>query len=81
MTSSALARIVSGTVKRRRGLQVDHQLECRWLLNREIRRLLSLLDPSGVSPDLAPHTREAGSIADQAACHDRLAPFVHAGTA
>jgi hypothetical protein len=40
------------------------QLEGRWLLDRQIRRLSALEDPSGVNAELAINRREARSIAN-----------------
>jgi len=49
------------------GLEVDHQLEGRRLLDRQIGGLLALENPSGVNASLAKGRSDAGPIADQAA--------------
>jgi hypothetical protein len=42
-----------GKAERRGGLQIDHELECGRLLDRQIGRLLALEDPSGGNAALA----------------------------
>src|SRR5205807_7225804 len=69
-------RLRHGEAERRGVLQIDHELECGRLLDRQIGRLLALEDPSGVNAALAKASGKAGSIADQAACRDELAPVV-----
>src|SRR6266702_1018379 len=56
--------------------QVDDQLEFGWLLHRQVGRLGALANSSGVNADLAIGSREACSIADQAAGRDELAPRI-----
>ena len=78
MTSSARARIEGGIVEAERlgGLEVDDQLELGRLLDRQIGRLGALEDLSGVNADLAIGSREARSIADQAAGRGEFAPLI-----
>src|SRR5690348_5931808 len=56
-----------GETERLRGLEVDDQLECCRLLHRQIRRFGAFEDLPNVIADLAKDSREARSIADQAA--------------
>src|SRR5882757_6244334 len=56
-----------GEAERRRGLQVDDQLEPRRLLHRQIGRVFSLQDPAGVKAELMILLSETGTIAGQAA--------------
>src|SRR5205807_6286497 len=58
------------------GFEVDHQLKFARLLDRQVARLGALEDLSGVNAGLAKDSGKAGSIADQAACRDELAPVV-----
>ncbi len=58
------------------GLEIDDQLECRRLLDRQIGGLGALEDPSGVNADLAIDAGEARSIADQAAGRGEFAPLI-----
>src|SRR6267142_1754837 len=61
------------------GVEIDDQLEPRWLLYRQIGGHGALEDLSGVGAEQAIHAREARPVADQAAGHDALAPLVHGG--
>src|SRR5882762_6862333 len=45
--------------ERLRGLEIDDQLECGWLLHRQIGRLGALKDLSGINANLAIGGREA----------------------
>jgi len=76
MTSSARARIDGGDRQPERlgGLEIDDQLERRWLLDRQIGGLGALENPAGVDASLARISGEARSIADQAAGRGELAP-------
>src|SRR5712671_6020185 len=56
------------------GLEIDDQLERRWLLDRQIGGLGALENPAGVDASLARISGEARSIADQAAGRGELAP-------
>jgi hypothetical protein len=49
-----------------RGLQIDDQLECGRLLDRQIRGLFAAENPSGIDASLAEERRQVGAIADQA---------------
>jgi hypothetical protein len=62
-----------GQAERLGGLEIDDQLECGWLLDRQIRELLALEDPSGVNAELATDSLETRCIADQAADRGELA--------
>ena len=53
-------------------LQVYDQLENRWLLHRQISRLLASEDPPDVNTHLAPRAGKARSVADQAAGRGEL---------
>src|SRR5215831_19039521 len=55
-----------------RGLEVDHQLECGRLLDRQISRLRALENLSGGNTDLTPGAGEARSIANQASGSDEF---------
>src|SRR5215472_6921728 len=57
-------------------LEIDDQLEGRRLLDRQVGRLGTLEDPSGVKALLAIDSLDARSIADQAAGSDVFAPRV-----
>src|SRR5215471_3333643 len=59
------------------GFQVDDKLECGRLLDRQIGRLGSLEDLSGVNADQAKGGCEARSVADQAAGSSELAPRIY----
>ena len=54
--------------ERLRGLEINDQLEVRWLQNRQIGWLGPLQNPSGVNAGLAIESVGVGAIADQAAC-------------
>src|SRR5439155_17396239 len=56
-----------GEAERPGGLEIDDQLECGWLLHRQIGWLGTLEDLPDVNADLTPCAGEARSIADQAA--------------
>src|SRR5690242_3958034 len=58
------------------GFQVDDQLEFRRLLEWQVSWLGALEDLSGINAALAIDSREARSIADQAACRGELAPLI-----
>jgi hypothetical protein len=60
MTSSARARIERGDRQAERfsGLEVDDQLECGWLLHRQIGRLGAVEDFSGVNAGLVKNSRQ-----------------------
>src|SRR5262249_4114189 len=47
------------------GLDIDHQLQLRGLLDRQVSRLLALENPAGIDADLAIGIGRAGSIAHQ----------------
>jgi len=53
--------------KRFGGLQIHHQLEFGWLMNRQIGGLLTLENPADVDTDLAKRVRDAASVAHQTA--------------
>ena len=59
-----------GEAKRLGGLEVDHQLECGRLLDRQISGLGAVQDLSGVAADPLIGCREDRPIADQAAVRD-----------
>src|SRR5258706_1082270 len=63
--------------ERLRGLEIDDQLEPGRLLDRKVGWLGALEDPSGVDADLAIGSRDARSIADQAAELGELTPLVY----
>src|SRR3984893_12375366 len=65
-----------GQAERLGGLEIDHQLECGRLLDRQIGGLGALEDSSGVNADLTIDSREARSIADQAAGRDEFATLI-----
>src|SRR5450830_1931627 len=59
--------------KRFRGLEIDHQLEFGWLLDRQVFRLCALEDATDHHSDLTERIRKTGGVAHQAAGQDRLA--------
>src|SRR6266481_5259789 len=65
-----------GEAERLGGVEIDDQLECRRLLDRQIGRLGALEDLPGVDAGLARDGSEAWSVADQAAGRSELAPLV-----
>jgi hypothetical protein len=65
-----------GEAERLGGLEIEDQLECGRLLDRQIGRLGALEDLSGVNADLAVGTGEAHSIADQAAGRGVFTPVI-----
>jgi len=60
-------RLWHGEAERLGGLEIDDQLDPGALVDRQIGGFLTLEDPSGVNADLVKGSREARSIADQAA--------------
>ena len=64
-------------MKRLGGVEINDQLECRWLLHRQISGLGAVEDLSSVNAELAPRIGEGRSIADQAAGRDEFAPLLH----
>src|SRR6266436_3248205 len=58
------------------GAEIDDQLECGRLLDRQIGRLGALEDPSGVNADLAKYSGEARSIGDKAAGRDEFTQVI-----
>src|SRR5439155_4418206 len=62
--------------ERRGSLEIDDQLECGWLLHRQIGWLGTLEDLPDVNADLTPCAGEARSIADQAARCGEIAKLV-----
>src|ERR1700730_13003260 len=65
-----------GEAERLGGLEVDDQLECRRLLDRQIGRLLPLEHSSGINAGLPNQAGDARSIADQAAARGQVAPRI-----
>src|SRR3954447_17537468 len=59
------------------GLAIDDQLECGRLLDRHVRRISTFEDLSGVDAHQAKGSREARSIADEAAGSGELAPRIN----
>src|SRR6266436_1709524 len=66
-----------GEAERLGGLEIDDQLECRRLLDRQIGGLGALEDLSGVNTELAKDGCGARSIADQAAGRDVFANAIN----
>src|SRR5438270_5191237 len=62
-----------------RGLEVDDQLECGRLLDRQISWLLVLEDPPSVNASLTPSARSAGCVADQASGSDEFPRKIDGG--
>src|SRR5688572_17611346 len=62
--------------ERLRGLEIDNQLQRGRLHDRQVSRLGTLEDPSGVNADLSIKRRDARPIADQTAFHDELTPLI-----
>jgi hypothetical protein len=65
-----------GQAERLGGLEIDDELECGRLLDREVGGLLALEDLAGVDADLAIGAGEAWTVADQTAGRDVLAPRI-----
>src|SRR5260370_21507136 len=65
-----------GESERLGGLEIDDQLECRWLLDRQFGGLGAVEGFSGVNAELAIDSREARPIADQAAGSGELARII-----
>src|SRR6516165_2727087 len=63
--------------ERLRGLEIDDQLELRWLHDWKIGRLFALEDAAGVDAGLTIGVSQAGAVADQAAGRDRLRGIKH----
>ena len=61
--------------------EVDDQLECRWLLHRQIDGLGALEDLPDVSTDNAISVGQVRPITDQAASSDVFAPVIDRGIA
>src|SRR5262249_25688729 len=66
-----------GEAERLGGLQIDNQLECRRLLDRQIGRLGAIQDLSGVDSNLMIGCRNARPIAGQVAELYELTPLVN----
>jgi hypothetical protein len=66
-------RLRDGEAERLGGLEVDHQLEPGWLLNRQIGGFFTLENPAGVDASLPLGIDITGSITHQAAGHNVLA--------
>src|ERR1700738_4742833 len=60
-------RLRDGEAERLGGLEIHDQLECGWLLHRQIGGLSTFEDLSDVSTDIAIGVGQVRSIADQAA--------------
>jgi hypothetical protein len=75
ITSSARASSAFGA-ERPGGFEVDDQLELGRLKHRQIGRLVTLENPSGVDTSLTISIGEAGSIGDQPARRNVFAPTV-----
>jgi len=67
----------NGQAERLGGLEIDDQLECRRLLDRQIGGLGALEDLSDINADLAKGAGKTGSIADQAAGSGELPHLIH----
>jgi len=63
-------RLRDSQTERMGGLEIDDQFEGRRLLDRQIGRLGTLQDPSGVNAGLTKESGEVRAIADQPAGHD-----------
>src|SRR6516225_2074828 len=63
--------------ERLRGLEIDDQLELRWLHDWKIGRLFALEDAAGVDAGLTIGVSQAGAITHQAAIVDKLAESIH----
>src|ERR1700738_5060984 len=70
-------RLGNGEAERLRGLEVDYQLECRRLLDRQIGRIGARENAADIGPGLANGSREARSVADQPAGLCEFTPIVH----
>ena len=72
ITSSARASSDGGTVEAERlgGLEVDHQLELRGAVDRQVRGLGTLEDAAGIDADPSICIGYAVAVADQAAGRD-----------
>ena len=58
------------------GVEIDDQLECGRLLDRQIGRLGALEDLPGVGADLAVNACDTGPVADQPAGGNEAAPLI-----
>ncbi len=58
------------------GLEIDDQIECRRLLDRQISRLGAFQNSPGVTAGLAKGVREPHTIADQPAGRRELSPDI-----
>src|SRR5262245_52807031 len=79
LVGSTEQREWDGNAKRVGGFQIEDQLGLHRLLDRQIGWLLALENTASIDAALMVRVRKAVSIADQAACHDVLAKWVHRG--
>ena len=76
LVGAALHRLWHGNAERLGGLEIDDQLDFRWLLDWQVGRLLALENSAGVNAGQAVVFRFIASIAHQAAGRDERAILV-----
>jgi len=84
LIASSLDHLVGAGEQRRRhvdakgfgGLEIDDELELRWLLDWQFRGLLAFENTAGIGADLAVAIQYTGSIANQAARLDEIAQVI-----
>src|ERR1700737_3185148 len=79
LVGAAEQRYWKGEPERLSGLEVDHELDFRGLLDRQLGGLLALENPAGIDADLAKGIGRAGPIAHHPAGHGVLAKWVARG--
>src|ERR1700730_1749119 len=79
LVGTAQQRNRKGKAERFRGLEIDHQLGIRGLLDRQVGGVLALENAAGIIASEAIGVGDVGSVAHQPASHYSFAPWVDRG--